>query len=417
MESLIITLTALNDYLVHSEDYDHNALAFHMEKYNADRDAFNRDFFRITIDRLPKDSIDKLLNTLNIPKNQHGRYTNQKITVYQFLTELKTTPDNLRLTNAIALIDEHNKTRWKAMTAWIALLSTGSVVPFWLYGFTAIEQFVTAASVVAAGGLAYSVAIALYTLYEYSPAEGSENTWYQLFKDNFFALSNSALVVSAWALLLTAAASNPVVSILFVAGEFVHVVKEVVALAYIAYQNNPTVESSATLNEKQKKVREDADFETRKNDVYINLAAAILMTVIVAAWCFIPGGFIVPLVCMAAIGVVKATTQWAISQNEARMKEQVQTQFNALELAAELSSNSLEQTVTKEPSLENNPERKRAMSLTEKTSACPNPSLDFRPRANSAPNPCLAAVSTLGLFKSTQVEHEPTKNNGSEPRA
>ena len=318
MESLILTLTALNDYLVYPENNDiEDALAVHMEKYNADRDAFNRDFFRITIDsdRLPQESIDNLLTTLDINKNQYGRYINQKITVYQFLTELNTTLDNPRLTDAIALIDEHNKTRWKAMTAWIALLSTGSVVPFWLYGFTAIEQFVTAASVVAAGGLAYSVAIALYTLYEYSPAEGSENTWYQLFKDNFFALSNSALVVSAWALLLTAAASNPVVSILFVAGEFVHVVKEVVALAYIAYQNNPTVELSVTLNEKQKKVREDADFETRKNDVYINLAAAILMTVIVAAWCFIPGGFIVPLACMAAIGVVNATTQWAISLN------------------------------------------------------------------------------------------------------
>ena len=316
MESLILTLTALNDYLVYPENNDiEDALAVHMEKYNADRDAFNRDFFRITIDRLPQESIDNLLTTLGVNKNQYGRYINQKITVYQFLTELNTTLDNPRLTDAIALIDEHNKTRWKAMTAWIALLSTGSVVPFWLYGFTAIEQFVTAASVVAAGGLAYSVAIALYTLYEYSPAEGSENTWYQLFKDNFFALSNSALVVSAWALLLTAAASNPVVSILFVAGEFVHVVKEVVALAYIAYQNNPTIELSDTLDEKQKKVREAADFETRKNDAYLNLAAAILMTVIVAAWCFIPGGFIVPLACMAAIGVVNATTQWAISLN------------------------------------------------------------------------------------------------------
>ncbi len=412
MDSLITTLTALNAYLVHPEN--EGALAVHIEKYNADRDAFNRDFFRITLDRLPQDSISNLLDTLGTPESERGRYVNQKITVYQFLTELKTTSDN-RLTHAIALIDEHNKTRWKAMAAWIALLSTGSVVPFWLYGFTAIEQFVTAASVVAAGGLAYSIAIALYTLYEYSPAEGSKNTWYQLFKDNFFALSNSVLVVSAWALLLTAAASNPVVSVLFVAGEFVHVVKEVVALAYIAYQNNPTIELSDTLDEKQKKVREAADFETRKNDVYLNLAAAILMTVIVAAWCFIPGGFIVPLVCMAAIGVVKATTQWAISQNEARMKEQVQTQFNALE-TAELNTNLLEQTVTNEPWFENNPERKRTMSLTEKTSAYPNQSLGFRARANSDPNPCPATVSTLGLFKSTQVEHEPTKNKGCEPR-
>lgn len=406
MNGLIATLTTLESYLVHPEMMD--ALAVEMEKYHSDREAFNRDFFIITLDRLPQDSVEAILETVGIPKNQHGRYIDQKISVYQFLTELETSTGDTRLARINALIDEHNKTRWKAIAVWIALLSTMSIVPFWLYGFTAIEQFLTAASVVAASGLAYSVAIALYTLYEYSPAEGTENTWYQLFKDNFFALSNSALVVSGWALILTASASNPVISILFIAGEFVLILKEVVALAYIAaYQNNPTIQPTDMLDEKQKKVRESADFEKRKHDVYVNLAAAILMTVIIAAWCFIPGGFIVPVVCMIGIGLVKATTQWAIWQNEARMKEQVQTQFTTIE-TAELNDNLAEQFVTNEPGLKNNLDRKRTNSLTEKPSNYPNPSLGNRARANSDPNPYPATVSTMRLFKPEQHSSEST---------
>ncbi|HBI20986.1 MAG TPA: hypothetical protein DDY37_00095, partial [Legionella sp.] len=113
MESLIATLTALNNYLVHSGN--ENALKVHMEKYKADRDAFNRDFYKITLDRLDRlpdnTIITNLLTTMGIPKNQRGRYIHQEITVYQFLTELDATTKEPRLTPVIALIDEHNKTR------------------------------------------------------------------------------------------------------------------------------------------------------------------------------------------------------------------------------------------------------------------------------------------------------------------
>ena len=392
METLVHALNVLNIYLLHPDNPDaKDALDHLMEEYEADRDAFNRDFYTITLasDGLPKKIALTLLTTMGIPENQHGRYIHQDITVYQFLTELEASTENGSLKCVISLIEKHHKTDWKAIIDWIALLSTSSVVPFWLYSLTAIEQFVTAASVVAASGLAYSAMMTLYTLsYIYSSKEEAPYTGYQLFKDNFFALSNSAFVVSAWALLLTAAASTPVVSILFVAAELVHVVKEGVALASMVYQKKHAIQPSDTLGEKQMKVRQRADVETRKHDVYVNLTAAILMTLITAAWCFIPGGFIVPLVCMVATGVVKATRLWAIRQNKARVKEKVQADFRVLE----------QDVAHESPSVEKKPQRGRSMSLIEKESVRLNPSPANRSRSSSDPSAYCATGSAQRLF-------------------
>ena len=389
MESLSNTLNALNSYFEHPESED--ALASSMEKYHSDRDAFNRDFYRITLNLLSETSVKKLLNTLGVPKNQHGRYLNQNITVYDFLKELEArerripvTDQKTPLKRTIDLINEHNQTRWKALAIWIALLSLCSIAPFWVYGLRAIEQFVTTASVICAAGLGYSVAIALYTLYEYTPAVGREYSWYRLFKDNFFALSNSALVVSGWAILLTAAASDPVITVLFIAAELVFVVEEIWNLVKLAYRNHPTIESPS-LPEKQQQARESADFEKRKHDVYVKLAAAILMTVIIAAWCLIPGGFLVPVICMASIGIVKATTQWAIWKNEARIQDQLLTQFNAIEF---------------EFGIENNPPQEPASHLNE---MAPTPISQNRPRSNSEPIYITAIASRLGLFRPESI--------------
>ncbi len=390
MERVSKTLDGLNAYFL-ANTKDTSDLSKLMDQYKNDRNAFNRDFYSVTLYQLQENQITTLLNTLGVPKYQHGRYVNQRITVYNFLKELDALKQSPPLKNTVAFIDQHHVARWKVLALWIAFLSACSIAPFWIYGLTAIEQFVTTASVIATAGLGYSFAIALYTLFEYTAPEGSPSyTWYQLFKDNFFALLNSAFVVSAWAILLTAAASDPVTTLLFIGAELVFVAEEVWHLIKMAYHKNLMIDQPK-LSEKQQQARESADFDKRKHDVYIKLAAGVLMTVIIATWCLVPGGFIVPVICMASIGIIKATTLWAIWQNEARIQAKLLTQFKALEDADALEIS--------------NPTQQQSVSNSNEMTPSLNRSVhSVRPRSISEPIPYSAIASKQSLFKPKTIK-------------
>lgn len=322
-----------------------------IDQYQSHNDDFYHDFHRITLDELPQTSEELLQSILiasGVPRQQHGRYLHQKITVYEWLSELNAMDvrDDERhqaLSEIIRSINRINQIRWKALIAWILSLSACSVLPIWIYGlFTVIESFVTASSVVAAGGLGYSIAVLLYTLYQHHYSEATPgDTWLTWLQNNGFALTNTAFVASAWTLLLTATASNPIISALFVAGEMVHVIKEIATLVHIVYFKQISTPDDNDKLGQQQYVRALADFERRKHDAIVQLAAAVLMTLVIAAWCFIPGGFVVPLVCIIAIGLIKGTTWWATSQNKATAATQIAEQFLVLESEANVPINRL----------------------------------------------------------------------------
>lgn len=341
MDRLIETLQALNNYL--SDSSEDNWLAFQeqLSTYESHRDEFKRDFFSTKLQSRDdlNDEMLAIFKTLTISDVEKTRYSNQRITVYECLLEIneQLTAKNIENNSLKKIIDdlgERNKIRWGRILLWSVCLSLCSLVPFFILGLGTMQQFLTTAAVISGAGLTYSVAIGIYTLYEYSPDDenpNQESYFYRLFRDNFFALLNTLLVSLAWTLLLTAVVATPVVSVLFVVGEFAFVIKEITSLTYIYFDNQIDNNLDSPLPEQQAQARHLADFNERKHAAWVNFAAALCLTVVIAAWCFVPGGLFLAAGCLLAMGVVHLLKHYAIAQNEIRMREVLRNDCNRIE--------------------------------------------------------------------------------------
>ncbi len=331
MESLIETLNDFNDYLGPEGLNTNFATCF--QRYQDNRNQFNRDFYILTLDKHPELllSIEKILNSLNIPKRQCTRYLNQPISIYDLFVELNERDDILRpeLAQFIQFADEQKNTRWMVIAIGSLLVSACGLAPFFIFELTVFQQVLTMASLISGGGLVYAVAVAIHTLNGYS--YDTRVSLYQLFKDNFFTLSNNLLSIIAWALMLTAAASTPVVSVLFVAADFFNILKEAVSLTYLYFDHKPGISPNASCEEQQKQARELTQFERRRHELWVNFTAAILLTTIIAAWCFVPGGLLLSVIATLSMGVVFLTKQYALTENNKRLKTVLNNRFEQIE--------------------------------------------------------------------------------------
>lgn len=307
-----------------------------LTKYATNREIFNRDFYTITLDTHPDVNIlaSQILDTLNIDPLKRSRYLGMPMTVYAFLNELNELPEhkNAQLNQFIQLIDQHNSTQWKGIVWGTILGSAIGLFPFFMYGLSAIQQFLTVASVIPAGGLAYAVGMGVYTLNDYNSSK--KVSYYQLFKDNFFSMANAALSVTAWSLLFTAIATTSIVSVLFVLADVALVIKEFVSLSAFFNKNKDVTQFNLSLNEQHLLIREQVDFEQRRQAAWVHFTAAVVLTIIIAAWCFVPGGIFVPAACMLGMGIVYAVKHYKIRENEANMKALLDKKFSAVESAA-----------------------------------------------------------------------------------
>lgn len=332
IESLLITFNALlND----PEDSDWLQELFNNDLKNTNKDVFNRDFYTKTLNAHSDINAiaSKILESLNVDPLKRNRYLNMPLTVYGFLEELHKLPevDNQQLNQFVQLIEQHHASQWRWIALGVAIGSAAGLFPFFRYNLSAIQQFLAIAFIIPSSGLAYTVAMGVYSLYE-STTNKIAPFW-QLFRDNFFSMLNSVLNIAAWSLLLTAFATTSTVSILFVIADFALVMKEVACLVSFFYWHREKIASNSSFSERHIQIREDVDFEKRKHEAWIHFTAAVVLTIIVAAWCFVPGGIFVAAACMIAIGIVYGIKYQQLKQNEANMSALLETRFSAAELA------------------------------------------------------------------------------------
>ena len=300
-------------------------------KYAAAKGALHHDFFTITLDKQVETlhaPIQALLKKYAISPDQYGRYLDQKITVYQCLVELNDVVKNDELTAFIKSLDELQRARWKGMLLVGLLGFVAGAVPLYAFQLTLMQQVLTVATVITGGGFVYSIVVAAYTAYEASLANQSflKTLW-----DNFFIVAKNALVIAAWSILLISAVSTPVVAILFVVGDAVLVIQESLRLASMYWSKKPIIDADSPLSQQQTQAREQTNFESRQYAAIVHLVAAILMTAIIAAWCFTPGGWVVAAGSLVAIGALYLTKYYVMRENEKNMKQVMLTRFEALE--------------------------------------------------------------------------------------
>lgn len=308
-----------------------DALKSCMQEYDAVGNTFNRDFYTITLDKHPQVNacIKSILDQLNVPPHQHGRYLHQKLSVYACLVELNETVNDDNLAQFIQLLHEKKQARWKNMLLSCALVSASGLIPFFVFQLSVLQQVLSVASLMSGGGLVYAIGIAAYTAYDLSLKSGA--SFYQLFKDNFFSVAKNALSIAAWSIMIIAAVTTPLVSLLFVLADAMLVIQELSKLAYVYLHDQLGNKDKLSLLEQQTQAREQTNFGILKHSAWVNFAAAVIMTGIIAAWCFAPGGIFVVAGAIAAIGIVYVSKNYAIKEHEKKMKEVMQDNFNTIE--------------------------------------------------------------------------------------
>jgi hypothetical protein len=287
-----------------------------LDVYHGQYSTFQRDFYTTTLNQNAElnDLVEQLLTALNIKNTK--RYLNQSLTLHQLFVELSQRSDlsnESRVDDFLTRIHQQRQSQYWQIIFGGLLFATAAVTPISIYGMLTVEQFLTASTVVSIGGLGYTLALGMYRLYHYIPEVEHTSNWlycYDLLKNNAFELINTVLVAVAWGLMLTSLASNPIISVLFVLGEFAFVVKEAVHLINSYFLTDDNEQNP------YQKARKNSDLAQRRYQLAINLTAAILLTIIIAAWCLVPGGLIVPGICLLAMAVVFASKQYAISRNQ-----------------------------------------------------------------------------------------------------
>ena len=166
-----------------------------------------------------------------------------------------------------------------------------------------------------------------------------EDSIWLRFKHRLFALSSSATNLTAYILILAAAATGPIIATLFVIASFLLVIQE---LVYLASHPRPKIEQSnqkesllTLLNANQVHARNELDYDRRKNEIWINLAVAVALTVLVAIWCFVPGGVLLAVPVLATMGIVYLLQHQALQRIEQEAKRQLEEKFKVLEAAYE----------------------------------------------------------------------------------
>lgn len=342
-EKLIKTLESIGEYIKSSE---RNVIE-HIDSYDQTLKTSSLDeaFFLTPLNasKALQDALNELLIAAGVPERERGRYRQAPLTVYALLTELHERPKEDNDNNGVAIIqlkikdlldtlDEKYKKRYKntLLGAFLALLSIVVTEPFG--GISVLQQLLTATLFLPVLQLSIAASLGFYKIYQ--NIYNKSVPFFDKIRDNFFIMASVALKVSAYSLVLAAAcAGTPIVSILTVVAQGVSIVEEGFKLLQLNIQGKKAPERTGdeNLEVKQEQTRLDSNYEKHKRSLWINLATALLMTAIVAVWCFVPGGAFVAMGAAAMMGVTYYAQFKANHYNEKITRDDLKTKFDEIE--------------------------------------------------------------------------------------
>lgn len=303
---------------------------------------FKQDFFSTPINSHEQPglacSIKVALERLGVPDYQRGRFDGAPLTVYAFLQELQTlnlqnTEGQADLDALIKEIDALARSRRRAFFIGGVIATAalgGAAMPLGLAGhLSTVNELLATALFLPVVGLMFTAGVALYSLYQNT----SDHTvsWRKKLKNNFFLLANTALNVTGYAMLLTAATTTaPVVGTLFVVAAAVQVVAKIVQVV----TQDKRIEGlgdNAGLPGRQLQTRHNHEHRKQRNALLIDVGIALFYAGLITLWCLVPGGFLMSAGVVAAIGVLYLVKNAAQRWNEKRIDAQLQQSFTKLE--------------------------------------------------------------------------------------
>lgn len=365
MKLLCKTLTKFRDALL---NHQNTLLPYSiLSDYEGRQAKFNRDFCGTRInDPEINPIILGILNNLQVPDYQMGRYLHANLCVYDFFIELYkyNKKENNKLKQFNALLDEKIKISWGAIFGY-GLLSASAIGCFIpaikaAGGFTFIQKVMALALFFPVVGLVFTTVIATYSVYKKQSDE--RISYLQRCRDNAFLVANTVFKIAAYSVTLAAVTTMvPVASILNVVASVINIIREVVNIIALGKQDSP-VALGALISEQQQHVRDKINYTKLRNSIIINIASATALTAVVALWCFIPGGVFISVAAFVLMGLISLTEFLLQKYNENKMEASLQQQFTDLEEKYQASHPEprpgLEDSKSLEHDMQNTPEMK-----------------------------------------------------------
>lgn len=337
MQSLIGSLKKFDEYLRGGRL---QALQDHMHYYDNHPVELNRNFYLIQIDddAIKKD-IESLLTNLIIPKKQWERYFSCGLSVHDFLVEL-TKEGHIQLHYIIELIDNKTKATRRSLLFYVV---SGILIIAFVFGLL----FFSRAGIVTQRwggsthcflilGLFLTIGISLYHLY--TNQFDKKRPLFDRLRDHFFIFTSMVMNIIAYGLWLNTTVSMTLrVATWFVAASSMAVVKELVYLSQelMQYRRNFPVCDQKNLNHFRAETRHKFRYQKHRNGALINLAAAIILMGIMAAWCFIPTSLMITISAITAITLVYSVRYFLLQKNARIMSERLQDMLRRIENSRE----------------------------------------------------------------------------------
>ena len=344
--SLIKSLDCLNLFLAVREGSgieEAKALRKRITYYDKKMAELYRDFFTITINSDSKvtERIEALLENLEIPESERGRYIGSSLTVHALLVELiehnkenneRTKDNKLRLKSFLELVNNTSRIRWYNLISHLSLALLGVELSMIYAGAPVIEQIVTAALFVPVVSLVASIGIVSYSFYQ--NIFDAKKPLLERLKENFFLLINGGLTIAAKCIVIVSAPIAPPVSFILLAlASGVSLLEEIMHFHQVVAQGHKmmTKKGNTSLRTLQQQARQDVDYDKRRNSMSINIFEAVLLTGIAVAWCFVPGSMFVTAGLIVASLIVSISSKMVQKYNESTMKEHLKEKFIELE--------------------------------------------------------------------------------------
>lgn len=293
-------------------------------------------------------TIRHFLEVMKIPKAQWGRYLGANLTVFEVINTLsennQISYEKLHLISA--WIQRKNGFIYFKLIALGLFAVTFGILP-WLFslGISGTSYLISSIGLIPASGIVSAVFAFFATLFPASftvfelPQEEKSSSFYVRFKQNFFSLLRFLFNGLAYGFVLAAVTTNPVIGGLFVVAAFAEVIQQAVNWLRHPVSKSEVcpIQSIDNLYEQETHDRKRFDYKYKRNEILINLAQALLLTAIVAVWCFVPGGLIVSVVSIAAMGVVMLLKNRADTANDTWEKAILNRKFEEAEQRYELA--------------------------------------------------------------------------------
>lgn len=308
---------------------------FDLKKFTAPYDKGAYAFYKFVdalkdtkVEVLDEALIKKFLRSLSIEKWLWGRYLNSSLSIYDLINELSTL-------NAKAHHRLHDINVWiRRRNGWIllqafAMAALVSLVvlfpPVAMIGISGITYLIATIGLIPAFGLFTAIFAlgatlfpAYFTVFDLSD-DIAKLSFYERFKSNFFSIIRFLVNGVAYGFVLAAATTNTVVGGLFVVAAFAEIIQQSYNwMTHPEKKQEPTsTEPLQRLYEKENNDRKRFDYKHTRNAILVTLSQALLMTIIVAFWSFVPGGVIISAISITAMGAVMLGKYLADQKNDA----------------------------------------------------------------------------------------------------